>query len=145
VTGEADLPYQCGRVFFEESSMPFASRTVLIVLVLSAAVLAGCSMSPFKVSSPETAVAAAEAVSQDEIPRLRPRAISVCYSATFNDPAEVDDEASYLCDGGRLEKLDENTFWNGCSLSQPHRVNYICYPPDNAKRLPEATDDQPSS
>ena len=49
-------------------------------------------------------------------------------------PADVEDEASYLCDGGRLERLDENTFWNGCSLSQPHRVNYICYPADKAKR-----------
>lgn len=118
--------------------MSFASRTGLMVLALSAAVLVGCSMSPFKVDSPDTAVEAAAAVAKDEIPRLRPRAVSVCYSDTFNDPADVEDEASYLCEGGRLERLDENTFWNGCSLSQPHRVNYICYPADNAKRVTEA-------
>jgi len=125
--------------------MSSASRAGLLVVVLSLAVLTGCAMAPFKVDSSEDAVRAAEAVSKDEIPRLRPRAVSVCYGSAFNEAAQIEDEATYLCDGGRLEKLDEDFFWNGCSLSQPHRVNYICYPADQAKRQPAATDGQPAN
>jgi hypothetical protein len=117
--------------------MSSASRAGLLVAVLWLAALTGCAMAPFEVKSSEAAVDAAAAVSKDEIPRLRPRAVSVCYGATFNELAEVEDEAIYLCDGGRLEKLDEDTFWNGCSLTQPHRIKYICYPADNAKREAE--------
>src|SRR3546814_11187830 len=69
------------------------------------------------------------------LPRLRPRALVVFYSRAFNEPAEVEAEAVYLCEGGRLVKQDEDFFWNGCSLTQPHRINYVCYPPDKAKRL----------
>ncbi|MGF1630752.1 MAG: hypothetical protein ACFCUT_14860 [Kiloniellaceae bacterium] len=115
--------------------MSFSSRSGLVLALCSAAALAGCSMAPFQVAGSEAAGEAAKAQGQDLLPRLQPRAIGVCYSPTFNEPAEVEAEAVYLCEGGRLEKQDEDFFWNGCSLTQPHRINYVCFPPDKAKRL----------
>jgi len=109
-------------------------RASLLLAGLAAAGLAGCSFAPFEVDGSDDAVATAAAQAGELLPRLQPRAIGVCYSPAFNDPAEVEAEAVYLCEGGRLERLDEDFFWNGCSLSQPHRVNYVCYPPDKAKR-----------
>mgnify|MGYP006171038715 CR=1 FL=1 len=79
--------------------------------------------------------AAAKADSAGLLPRLQPRPLGICYSPTFNEPADVEAEAVYRCgEGGRLVRQDEDFFWNGCSLTQPHRVNYVCYPPDKAKR-----------
>jgi hypothetical protein len=115
--------------------MSFGPRIGLALLVASAAVLAGCSTAPFGVIGSDAAIAAAEQQGTDLVPRLRPRAIAICYSSTLNDPEDVEAEALYLCDGGRLEKQDEDFFWNGCSLTQPRRINYICFPPDKAKRL----------
>jgi hypothetical protein len=109
-------------------------RASLLLACLLAAGLSGCSFAPFGVEGSKTAVEAAEAKAGDLLPRLQPRAIGVCYSSAFNEPAEVEAEAAYLCEGGRLERRDEDFFWNGCSLTQPHRVNYVCYPPDKAKR-----------
>jgi hypothetical protein len=115
--------------------MSFAQRLAPLLLACAAAGLAGCSMAPFRVAGSDAAVAAARAEAGAQLPRLRPRAIGVCYSPAFNEPAEVEAEAVYLCEGGRLVKQDEDFFWNGCSLTQPHRINYVCYPPDKAKRL----------
>jgi hypothetical protein len=122
--------------------MSFSSRFGLVLALCSAAALAGCSMAPFRVEGSEEAAEAAEAQGRDLLPRLQPRAIGVCYSPAFNELAEVEAEAVYLCEGGRLEKLDEDFFWNGCSLTQPHRINYVCFPPDKAKRL--STNDSPN-
>ncbi|HEY9536927.1 MAG TPA: hypothetical protein VIS03_04980 [Kiloniellaceae bacterium] len=115
--------------------MSFAQRFAPLLLVLAAAGLSGCAMTPFRVAGSEAAVEAAKADSAGMLPRLQPRALGVCYSRAFNEPAEVEAEAVYLCEGGRLVKQDEDFFWNGCSLTQPHRINYVCYPPDKAKRL----------
>jgi hypothetical protein len=115
--------------------MSFPVRFGLAVALGAAAVLAGCSMSPFQVEGSEAAVTAARAGAGDLLPRLRPRAIGVCHSPSLNDPAEIEAEAAYLCEGGRLERLDEDAFWNGCSLSQPHRVSYVCYPADRVREL----------
>lgn len=115
--------------------MSFRPRVGLALVFLSAAALAGCSMAPYKVKGSDAAENAAKAEGQDLLPRLQPYAIGICYSPAFNDPAAIEAEAVYRCDGGRLEKLDEDFFWNGCSLSQPNRVNYVCFPPDKAKRL----------
>ena len=122
--------------------MSFSSRFGLVLALCSAAALAGCSMAPFRVAGSEEAAEAAKAQGRDLLPRLQPRAIGVCYSPAFNELAEVEAEAVYLCEGGRLEKLDEDFFWNGCSLTQPHRINYVCFPPDKAKRL--GTNDSPN-
>lgn len=115
--------------------MSFAQRLVPLVVACAAAALGGCSMAPYRVDGSEAAIEAAEAHSAGLLPRLQPRAMGVCYSPTFNEPAEVEAEAVYLCEGGRLVKQDEDFFWNGCSLTQPHRVNYVCYPADKAKQL----------
>src|SRR3546814_12608770 len=104
--------------------MSFAQRFAPLLLVLAAAGLSGCAMTPFRVAGSEAAVEAAKADSAGMLPRLQPRALGVCYSRAFNEPAEVEAEAVYLCEGGRLVKQDEDFFWNGCSLTQPHRINY---------------------
>lgn len=118
--------------------MSIAHRFGLVLAACGAAALAGCAMAPFQVEGSEAAMEAAAEDAADLLPRLRPRALGVCYSPTFNEPAEVEAEAVYLCEGGRLVKQDEDFFWNGCSLTQPHRINYVCYPPDKAKRLGSA-------
>jgi hypothetical protein len=116
--------------------MSFAQRFAPLVVVCVAAALGGCSMAPYRIAGSDTAVAAAAAESEGLLPRLKPRALGVCYSPTFNEPAEVEAEAVYRCgEGGRLVKQDEDFFWNGCSLTQPHRVNYVCFPADKAKQL----------
>ena len=115
--------------------MSVRQRFGLVLVACSAAALAGCSMAPFQVTGSKAAAEAAQAEGADLLPRLKPRAIGVCYSPAFNDPADVEAEAVYRCDGGRVEKKDEDFFWNGCSLSQPNRVSYVCFPPDKAKRL----------
>ena len=119
--------------------MSFRSPAGVLLLICAAFALAGCSMAPFQVEGSDAARSAAEAEGAEMLPRLQPRAIGICYSPAFNEPAEVEAEAIYRCDGGRVVKQDEDVFWNGCSLSQPHRINYVCYPPDKAKRLPEGS------
>ena len=121
--------------------MSFGPRLGLTLLVLAAAALTGCSTAPFGVVGSRAAVAAAQAEGQGMVPRLRPRAIGVCYSSAVNEPAAIEAEALYLCDGGRVVQQDEDVFWNGCSLTQPRRISYICYPPDKARRVP--ADGQP--
>lgn len=111
----------------------------LAVAICGALALAGCSLSPFQVAGSEAAATAAKAQGAELLPRLQPRAIGICYSPALNELAEVEAEAVYRCgEGGRVEKVDEDVFWNGCSLTQPHRINYVCYPPDRARRLNDA-------
>lgn len=107
----------------------------LIVVFAAAATLAGCSMAPFQVEGSDAALASAAQQAGDKLPRLQPHAYGVCYSSAFNDPEDVEAEAVYLCEGGRLERVgEEDFFWNGCSLTQPHRISYVCHPADKAKR-----------
>lgn len=115
--------------------MSFSPRIGLLLVLSSAFALGGCSMAPFQTKGSDAAADAALAQAEDMLPRLQPRAIGICYSPAFNDLAAVEAEAIYRCDGGRVEKVDEDVFWNGCSLSQPNRINYVCYPPDKAKQL----------
>lgn len=115
--------------------MLFCRSFGLLLVICTSAALAGCSMAPFQVAGSETAQDAAAAEGTDMLPRLKPRAFGICYSPAFNEPAEIEAEAVYRCDGGRVVQQDEDVFWNGCSLSQPHRINYLCYPPDKAKTL----------
>jgi hypothetical protein len=108
---------------------------IRLAVIFAPLLLTGCAMAPFYVQGSDAAQEAAKAEGSDMLPRLKPRAIGICYSPAFNEPAEVEAEAIYLCDGGRVVQKDEDVFWNGCSLSQPHRINYVCYPPDKAKTL----------
>ncbi len=125
--------------------MSFGPRVGLTLLLFSVVALAGCSTAPFGVEASDAAVAVADEQGADMLPRLRPTTFAVCYSSAVNEPAEIEAEAVYLCDGGRLEKIDEDTFWNGCSLTQPERISYVCFPPDKAKRLPTTTKVQPAN
>lgn len=118
-------------LFFPCNGLARAFCTAAVLTVF----LGGCSFAPYRVAGSDAAAEAAAAQSANLLPRLQPRALGICYSPAFNDLAEVEAEAVYRCEGGRLEKLDEDFFWNGCSLSQPNRINYLCFPPDKAKRL----------
>ena len=106
-----------------------------LLAACAAAALAGCSMAPYRVEGSDSAAAVARAEGADMLPRLKPRALGICYSPAFNEAADVEAEAVYRCDGGRVVQQDEDFFWNGCSLSQPNRISYLCYPPDKAKKL----------
>src|SRR3546814_17459251 len=106
--------------------MSFAQRFAPLLLVLAAAGLSGCALTPFRVAGSEAAVEAAKADSAGMLPRLQPRALGVCYSRAFNVPAEIDAEPVHLCAGGRLVKQDEAFFWHGCSLPPPPPINYVC-------------------
>lgn len=107
--------------------------------------LAGCSTAPFSVEGSDEAQEEAKAQAANVLPRLRPYAFGLCYSPMFNEDPEIEEEAAYECDGGRLLRKDEDFFWNGCSLSQPHRVNFVCFPPDKSKRRPSSTEVVPTN
>jgi hypothetical protein len=115
--------------------MAIFTRSAALPLLLLAVALAGCSATPFRVEGSEASVEAAAAQGQFMLPRLKPYALGICYSSAGNDLSEVEAEALYLCDGGVVVKVDEDAFWNGCSLTQPERISYVCYPPDKTKRV----------
>ena len=59
----------------------------------------------------------------------RPRAISICYSSLFNEPAEVMALAEESCpDQGSVERVEDDVFWNNCALFQPARASFLCTP-----------------
>ena len=117
--------------------MPGPQIRPLAAFVFLAA-LAGCSTAPFSVAGSDEAVAEARAEGAGMLPRLQPFAFGMCYSPMLNEEPEIEEEAAYECSGGRLVRMGEDFFWNQCSLSQPHRVNFVCYPPDKTKRRPTA-------
>lgn len=97
--------------------------------------LAGCANRPFQVpaSSDAGQVLPPEANKTillgpfDYDPR--PRAIAVCYGSFFNKPQQVMGVAQDLCPNeGRIERVDEDAFWNGCALLQPIRASFVCFP-----------------
>jgi hypothetical protein len=114
--------------------MPLNPVFRLLLALCAGAALSGCSTAPFQVEGSDASLASAKAQAGDKLPRLQPRAYGVCHSSAFNEPEDVEAEAVYLCEGGRIERLDEDFFWNGCSLTQPHRISYVCHPADKAKR-----------
>ncbi len=104
--------------------------------------LSACSTAPFPVKGSDDAAVEAEEQKANLLPRLQPYAFGLCYNPAFDDEQQIAEEAAYECDGGRLERKDEDFFWNGCSISQPHRVSFVCFPPDKAKRR-TSTEPQP--
>lgn len=114
--------------------MKFGLRIRPLAAVFLLAALSACSAMPFRVTGSDAAADAARAESAGILPRLQPYAFGLCYSPMVNEDPEIEAEAAYQCDGGRLVRQEEDFFWNGCSLSQPHRVNFICFPPDKTKR-----------
>ncbi len=111
--------------------VPLRAASCLLLISL----LAACGAQPYKIKPSSTAesVLPAEAKAKmllgpfDYDPR--PRAIAVCYGAFFNRPEEVIATAQSLCPNeGRIERVAQDVFWNGCALFQPMRASYICFP-----------------
>lgn len=97
--------------------------------------LGACSTAPYDVSPSDAALAAVPAVPASVGPLgpfdydPRPRAIALCYGNAFNEPAEVMARAGELCPyGGEVQRVDDDFFWNGCSVMQPQRASFICFP-----------------
>ena len=118
--------------------MTFAALLRPLAGIALMVALAGCSTAPFKVEGSDEATVGASVQAVNVLPRLRPYAFGLCYSPMFNEDPEIYEEAAYECDGGSLVRMDEDFFWNGCSLRQPHRQNFVCFPPDKLKRRPTA-------
>jgi hypothetical protein len=67
--------------------------------------------------------------------------VTVCYGATFNARAQIEDAARRLCpEGARLELIQTSTFQSECPLLQPTRAAFRCWTDDRAA---EAASDQP--
>lgn len=71
---------------------------------------------------------AGDATDSDTAAR-KPRVISICYSAWFNEPAEVMALAQGSCPHeGVVERVEDDVFWNDCALFQPARASFLCTP-----------------
>ena len=108
-------------------------KTVCILLLAS--LLAGCGAQSYKIAPSGAAQAMLPAEAEAEMLLgpfdydPRPRAIAVCYGAFFNRPEDVTATAQALCPNqGRIERVAQDAFWNGCALFQPMRASYICFP-----------------
>ena len=109
-------------------------RNILSGLLL-VMLVAACASEPYEVLAPGDAVArfgasavaaAPKRLAQNSPP---PRAIAFCYNGAFSDPAEVLARVKEICPGkGKLFRVDEDVFWNNCSLSKPVRATFICIP-----------------
>ena len=116
------------------------NRIAIWPALLLVLLLAGCANRPFQVAPSGDARAALppEARKQIVLGRFdydpRPKAIGVCYGSFFNKPQQVMGVARDLCPNeGRIERVDEDTFWNGCGLLQPIRASFICFPGQEPK------------
>ncbi len=103
--------------------------------------LAGCANQPFPVAPSSDARAALPPEASQKIVLgpfdydPRPRAVAVCYGSFFNRPKQVMAEAQRLCpNGGRLERVNQDAFWNGCALMQPIRASFVCFPGPEPER-----------
>ena len=97
--------------------------------------LAACGNRPFQVAPSGDASEALPPAAKERIVLgpfdfdPRPRAYGVCYGSLFNKPQQVMGVAQDLCPNeGRIERVDEDAFWNGCGLFQPIRASFICFP-----------------
>ncbi|MDJ0609254.1 MAG: hypothetical protein QNJ67_09780 [Kiloniellales bacterium] len=106
-----------------------------------ALLLAGCANQPFPVAPSSDAREALPPEASQEIVLgtfdydPRPRAVAVCYGSLFNRPKQVMAEAQRLCpNGGRLERVGQDAFWNGCALMLPIRASFVCFPGPEPER-----------
>jgi len=97
--------------------------------------VSGCAEAPF-VAEPDPKVAAANGidleVQQSRVawePAEQQELISLCFNRRLADSAVLEAAAIEACPSGRVKKVDEDAFWNGCPLLQPFRASYICEPP----------------
>ncbi len=111
-------------------------RALRISLALLPPILAAaCASEPYQVSPlavtlPELGDGAvASAPSGPDVQSSEPRAIAVCYNSAFSEPAEVMERAQQICPGkGKIIRVEQDVFWNNCSLSKPARAIFICTP-----------------
>lgn len=106
-----------------------------VMAALAVLALAACSSAPYPVAPSDPAVAAVPATPALAGPLgpfdydPRPHAIALCYGSALNEPAEVMARARELCPyGGEVQRADDDFFWNDCSLLQPQRASFICFP-----------------
>ncbi len=113
------------------------------IFAVSALVLAACSPIPYSVAAPIAVQRQLErelgepapGLSEQEKPSPN-RAISLCYSRTFNTPEEVLSEAKLMCGTGQVKLVGTDIFWTPCSLQQPARATFICTPEQRAGEAP---------
>lgn len=110
---------------------PRKSLSSIVLLMM----LAGCGAQPYEIVPSDTAESMLPAEAKADMLLgpfdydPRPRAIAVCYGAFFNRPEEVTATVQSLCPNeGRIERVAQDAFWNGCALFQPMRASYICFP-----------------
>ncbi len=107
--------------------------SILLALLLPA-LAAACASEPYEVAPPAVSFSAYGIGSEESAPdrdaeRARPRTIAVCYNGAFSEPAEVLAEVRHICPGkGEIIRVDDDVFWNNCSLSKPTRAAFICIP-----------------
>ena len=124
-------------------------RATALGAPLLAVLLAACSTAPFQVQPPSPEVPQPDDVliqppnkvttsfgKPSRAPGLgpfdydpRPRIFSFCYSSQLNTPREVVAQAAGLCpQGGPVTLIEQDVFFNGCSIFQPHRATFRCIP-----------------
>ena len=107
--------------------MPRSCRLRVLVAGLLLGLLAGCT-EPYPILPPSDAVRA--------LPRTKSKqrlgiydydpsaqALSFCYNSLFDSPEQVLELVRESCPNqGKFERVDEDFFWNGCSLTHPTRA-----------------------
>ncbi len=104
-----------------------------ILLALFLPVLAAaCASEPYEVTAPPVPLwkyAVGTAASGPGSKTAPPRSIAICYNGAFSEPAEVLAQVREICPKkGEIIRVDEDVFWNNCSLSKPVRATFICIP-----------------
>lgn len=105
-----------------------SSLLALFLPVLAAA----CASEPYEVTAPPVPLwkyAVGTAASDQGTKAAPPRSIAICYNSAFSEPAEVLAEVRGKCPRkGEIIRVDEDVFWNNCSLSKPVRATFVCIP-----------------
>lgn len=117
------------------ADMALRASIAALGLGLGLLALGACTVAPYPVAPPSDsqARAAEEAEQRPQVEALlaAPGAhyFSLCYGNTVNTPGEVLARARELCPyQGRISKVADDFFWNGCALAQPNRVTFLCAP-----------------
>lgn len=112
---------------------------LLLALAAAAFALAACAEEPFVVTPDPDAAAAngvdldAQRTRLDWEPAQQTELITLCYSGQFSESAELEAAAVEACPSGKVKKVAEDAFWNGCPLMQSYRASYLCEPPTVVK------------
>lgn len=112
---------------------------VLPVLACAVFALAACAREPF-VTAPDSDIAAANRVNLNAQaarlhwePAQQTELITFCFSRAYSHSVELEQAAVEACPSGKVKKVAEDAFWNGCPLLQSYRASYLCEPPTVVK------------